>query len=155
MRTILLSFDEKWYSALRSGEKIYEHRKRFCNERVRAFLYIGKPRQEIVAEICLEKREKLSDWLITYKDDIDACKRIEDFMTRNKYAMKVLWLKELEPISLDKIHLLFPSVTAPWSFHDLDKKADVLTWLDEHKRYTGYEIQNDFSNVSSEDVCVL
>lgn len=155
MRTILLSFDEKWYPALRSGDKKFEHRKRFCNERVRAFLYIGKPRQEIVAEICLEKRENLSDWLITYKDDIDACKRIKDFMMRNKYAMKVLWLKELEPISLEKIHRLYPSVTAPWSFHDLDKKADALKWIDEYKCYTGYEIQNDFSNVSSKDICIL
>ena len=90
MRTILLSFDEKWYPALRNGDKIFEHRKKFCDEEVRAFLYLGKPRQQIVAEIGLSRRELLSDWLLQYQDDRDVVARIRDFMQRNKFAMKVL-----------------------------------------------------------------
>ncbi len=155
MRTILLSFDEKWYLALRNGQKIFEHRKRFCDECVRAFIYLGKPRQEIIAEICLDKREKLSDWLTIYKDDIEVCKRINDFMKRNKYVMKVLWVKEIEPISLEMLQEIFPNITAPISFHDLDKKAEVLMWIDANKRYTGYEIENDFSEITSNKICVL
>lgn len=155
MRTILLSFDEKWYPALRNGDKIFEHRKRFCDACVRAYIYLGKPRQEIVAEICLDKRELLSDWLETYKNDKEACERINDFMTRNKYAMKVLWLKEIEPIPLASIKQIFSSVTAPMSFHDLDKKKDVLAWIDQNKIYTGYEIDNDFSSVTSNLICIL
>lgn len=155
MRTILLSFNERWYSALRSGEKIFEHRKRFCNEKVRAFLYLGKPRQEIVAELCLDKRELLSDWLKTYSDDVAACARIVDFMTRSKYAMRVLWLKEIVPIRMGDIQTLFPQVTVPLSFHDLDKKENVLKWIDENKVYTGYEIENDFSKITSNDICIL
>lgn len=154
MRTILLSFDEKWYPALKSGEKKFEHRKRFCNEQVRAFIYLGKPKQAIVAEILLDKREKLSDWLITYEEDDAACDRIKDFMTRNKYAMRVLEFKEIKPISLGKLQMLFTNITAPISFHDLDKKKEVLNWLDANKCYTGYEILNDFSDVSSKTVCI-
>lgn len=153
MKTILLSFSEKWYSALKDGTKIYEHRRRFCNERVRAFIYIGKPKQEIVAEICLDKREKLADWLCVYQNDIEACRRIKEFMKRNNYAMKVLWLKELEPISLKDIQVAFPQVTAPLSFHDLDNKKEVLRWLDSCKKYTGYEIHNEFSKITSADIC--
>lgn len=153
MRTILLSFNEKWYPALRDGIKIYEHRKRFCNERIRAFLYIGKPKQEIVAEICLDKRENLSDWLCIYQNDIEACRRIKEYMKRNNYAMKVLWLKEIEPIGLKEIQSIFPQVTAPLSFHDLDRKKEVLSWLDARKKYTGYEMYNDFSKITSSDIC--
>ena len=110
MRTILLSFDEKWYPALRNGDKIFEHRKKFCDEEVRAFLYLGKPRQQIVAEIGLSRRELLSDWLLQYQDDRDVVARIRDFMQRNKFAMKVLWLKEIEPISIIQLQEKYPEL---------------------------------------------
>jgi hypothetical protein len=155
LRTILLSFDEKWYPVLKSGEKIFEHRKKFCNEEVRAYLYLGKPRKQIVAEIGLAKRELLEDWLEQYKDEEEVVCRIQDFMKRNKFAMKVLWLKEIEPVNIVELQELFPELKIPISFHFLDKKPAVLNWLDENKKYTGYQIENDFSDISKDDICVL
>ena len=155
MRTILLSFDEKWYPALRNGDKIFEHRKKFCDEEVRAFLYLGKPRQQIVAEIGLSRRELLSDWLLQYQDDRDVVARIRDFMQRNKFAMKVLWFREIEPISIIELQKKYPELKIPISFHFLDKKLDVLKWLDENKKYTGYQIENDFSDITKDDICIL
>ena len=110
MRTILLSFDEKWYPVLKSGEKIFEHRRKFCNEEVRAFVYLGKPRQQIVAEIGLGKRELLEDWLQQYQEEKEVADRISDFMRRNKFAMKVLWFKEIEPINIIEVLELFPEL---------------------------------------------
>ncbi len=153
MRTILLSFDEKWYPVLRSGEKKFEHRKKFCDEEVRAFLYLGKPRQQIVAEIGLSRRELLSDWLTQYHDDIEVVARIQDFMKRNKYAMKVLWFKEIEPIGIIELQKRYPELKIPISFHFLDRKPDVLKWLDDNKKYTGYQIENDFSDIRNIDIC--
>lgn len=147
MRTILLSFDEKWYPALRNGDKIFEHRKKFCDEEVRAFLYLGKPRQQIVAEIGLSRRELLSDWLIRYQDDRDVVVRIQDFMQTNRFVMKVLWFKEIEPISIIELQKMYHELKIPISFHFLDKKPEVLKWLDENKQYTGYQIENDFVSV--------
>ena len=155
MKTILLSFDEKWYPALKSGDKIFEHRKRFCNEEVRAFLYLGKPKQKIVAEIALSKRELLENWLMQYHYDKAAQDRIRSFMKRNKYVMKVLWFKEIEPINIVEVQSIFPELKIPISFHFLDKKPDVLKWLDDNKKYTGYQFENDFSNIESKDICVL
>ena len=155
MRTILLSFDEKWYPVLKRGEKIFEHRRKFCNEEVRAYLYLGKPRQQIVAEIGLGKRELLEDWLQQYQEEKEVADRISDFMRRNKFAMKVLWFKEIEPINIIEVQELFPELKIPISFHFLDKKPDVLKWLDDNKHYTGYQIENDFSNVGRDNICVL
>ena len=155
MRTILLSFDEKWYPVLKSGEKIFEHRRKFCNEEVRAFVYLGKPRQQIVAEIGLGKRELLEDWLQQYQEEKEVADRISDFMRRNKFAMKVLWFKEIEPINIIEVQELFPELKIPISFHFLAKKPDVLKWLDDNKHYTGYQIENDFSNVGRDKICVL
>lgn len=141
MRTILLSFDEKWFPVLKSGEKIFEYRRKFCDEEVRAFLYLGKPRQQIVAEIGLDRRELLEDWLHRYQDDEDVVARIKDFMQRNKFAMKVLWFKEIEPVNIAEVQEMFPELKIPISFHFLDKKPDVLKWLDKNKKYTGYQIE--------------
>ena len=41
------------------------------------------------------------------------------------------------------------------SFHFLDKKPEVLKWLDENKQYTDYQIENDFSDVGKDDICIL
>ena len=122
MRTILLSFDEKWYPVLKSGEKIFEHRRKFCNEEVCAFLYLGKPRQQIVAEIGLGKRELLEDWLQQYQKEKEVADRISDFMRRNKFAMKVLWFKEIEPINLLAIGYADGEAKSP-DRHDKDRKA--------------------------------
>lgn len=35
----------------------------------------------------------------------------------------------------------------------LDKKPAVLNWLDE--KNTGYQIENDFSTISKDDICIL
>lgn len=155
MRTILLSFDEKWFPVLKSGDKIFEHRRKFCNEEVRAFLYLGKPRQQIVAEIGLAKRERLEEWLVQYQDDERVICRIHDFMRRNKFVMKVLWFKEIEPINIVRLQEQFPELKIPISFHFLDKKPAVLKWLDDNKKYTGYQIENDFSYIDKDDICVL
>ena len=57
-------------------------------------------------------------------------------MRRNKFAMKVLWFKEIEPINIIEVQELFPELKIPISFHFLDKKPDVLKWLDDNKHYT-------------------
>lgn len=155
MRTILLSFDENCYPSLRNGDKIFEHRKKFCNEEVRAYLYLGKPRQQIVAEIGLSKRENLKDWLLKYKDDEIVVSRIKNFMIKNKFVMQVKWFKEIEPISIKDLQNKFPKLNIPISFHYLDNKPEVLSWLDKNKKYTGYHFENCFNNVGKDRICIL
>ena len=87
MRTMLLSFSPEWYQDLSNGRKIYEHRKRFFNEPVIAYIYLGLPHRQIVAKIHLGKWEELSDWLTKYSYDMDAVERIKDYLTRNRFAM--------------------------------------------------------------------
>lgn len=154
MNTIFLSFDGRWYLPLRDGKKKYEHRKRFCNEPVRAFVYIGKPIQAIVAEIGLGKRENLESWREEYKNDKDVLERIEDVMHRNKYGMKVLWFNEIVPIELKDILTVFPDFVVPRSYIILDKKPGLLKWLDENKRYAFNRYKNDYSKFSKDDICV-
>ena len=66
MRTMILSFSYEWYPQLISGEKIYEHRKRFCKEPVIAYIYIGLPYRQLMAVAELGKQECMESWLERY-----------------------------------------------------------------------------------------
>lgn len=50
---------------------------------------------------------------------------------------------------------MYHELKIPISFHFLDKKPEVLKWLDENKQYTGYQIENDFSDIGKDDICIL
>ena len=50
---------------------------------------------------------------------------------------------------------MYHELKIPISFHFLDKKSEVLKWLDENKQYTGYQIENDFSDIGKDDICIL
>ena len=75
MRKMILSFSYEWYAQLKSGEKIYEHRKRFCKEPVEAYIYIGLPYRQLVAVVELGKPENIEDWLEKYGYDEVAVER--------------------------------------------------------------------------------
>lgn len=47
MRTMLLSFKANVYKKVITGEKIYEHRKVFPNESIKAYLYVSTPIKSI------------------------------------------------------------------------------------------------------------
>lgn len=79
---MLLSFKEKVFEDIISGEKIYEHRKVFPNEPIKAYLYVSTPVCSIQGVLYLGKRIKIEDWIELYGDDIETRRRINDYLTR-------------------------------------------------------------------------
>lgn len=153
MKTIFLSFSYEWYQPLKDGLKIFEHRSRFCDEEIRAYIYIGIPYQQLVAIITLGKRILLSDWLVKYKDDKEACMRIKNFMERNTYAMPVLIFQEIEPISIKKMKQEFPNFVIPRSYFYLDKEEEIFNYIQKHTRFIGSERKNNFNKLDSNNIC--
>lgn len=58
MRKMLLSFKADVYEKVLSGEKIFEHRKVFPNEPVKAYLYVSNPKKAITGIMYLENKKK-------------------------------------------------------------------------------------------------
>lgn len=56
MKKILLSFQPYWAEKIMQGTKIYEYRKRFCNEPVIAYMYVSTPVKAITGIIELGQR---------------------------------------------------------------------------------------------------
>lgn len=47
MKKVLLSFKPYWVEKIMAGEKIFEYRKRFCDESVIAYMYVSSPVKEM------------------------------------------------------------------------------------------------------------
>lgn len=154
MKTIILSFSEEWYPQLISGEKIYEHRKRFCRESVMAYIYLGVPRRQLVAIAELGMREELSDWLIKYKDDVVAVERINEFLTRNRYVMPIKSIQEIEPIDMRKMEKDIQGFRVPISYMFLDDKPELFEYIKKRTHLIGKKQRHNFAKVTSQDVCL-
>ena len=153
MRKILLSFSYEWYSYLKSGEKIYEHRKRFCKEPVEAYLYIGIPIRQIVAKVDLGSPVLIENWLTKYKTDSSALERIRDCLTRNRVAMPIYSFQEITPIDIREVEAKFNNFRVPISYMYLDNKPELLEYILSKVKPTGKTIKHQFDKVPSDKIC--
>lgn len=154
MRRILLSFSPNYYEVLRNGNKVFEYRKRFCNEEVLAYIYLGKPIQKIVGIALLGKRINLSDWYDMYTDE-NTRLRIKDYMTRNRYAMPIKSYQIIEPIPIIEIKKLFPDFYIPLSFRNLSDEDELTRYLIEHTRKIGTEVIHKFDIIEQKNICEM
>lgn len=81
MKEILLSFHPRAYNPLYDGIKMYEYRRRFCKEEVKAYLYLSGNVRKVVGVMMLGETIRLD-------------------LTRNNYINYPETLKELMNISL-------------------------------------------------------
>lgn len=155
MRTILLSFSPSYYDILKNGQKVFEYRKRFCNEKVKAYLYLGKPIQKIVGILWLDKRIELSKWKELYKGNLSVSHRIDDYMQRNKYAMPILRYQEINPISIVDVKKVFPELYIPLSFRNLEENSDILKYLQDRTKFLGEVVTHNFENIDIDRICEM
>ena len=77
LRKMLLSFRPDVYEKIKSGVKIFEHRRNFPDEPIMAYMYVSSPVKAITGVVYLCKRHCLSDWMEDYKEDSNAVTRIK------------------------------------------------------------------------------
>ena len=153
MRTMLLSFKPHIYDKIHTGDKIFEHRLRFPDEPVMAYMYVSKPRKIISGIVYLDSRIELASWLNTFSYDSSAVHRIEKYLEHYKYVMPVLSFQETNEITLSDMKEKFPSFVAPQSYLYLDDKPELLEYIQSNLYASGYERKNSFTKIDSTQVC--
>lgn len=153
MKKILLSFKPFWYEKIKNGEKIFEYRKRFCDEPVMAYMYVSRPVMAISGIIMLDKRISLDAWKNQYKDDKEIYDRINDFAKRNNYAMPILEYVPTTSISLREIQNVIPGFMAPQMYYNLDKNCNLLKLLEEKIQIMDGRIENSFNKDIKSKIC--
>lgn len=118
MRTMLLSFKPEWYNRIKEGSKIFEYRRTFPDEEILAYMYVSSPMKMIIGKIHLGRKIDINSWKEEYKDDLEVCGRIDDFLTRHTYAMPVLSFQMTKGIDLETLR----------RFRNLCVLKCIITW---------------------------
>lgn len=153
LRKMLLSFKPEVYEKIKSGEKIFEHRRNFPDEPIMAYMYVSAPVKAITGIVYLGKRHLLSDWKKAFKDDKDAVARIEQYEKSYRYAMEIMEFQETTNIPLDDLRRDVPGFVAPQMYVYLDGLG-LLNYIDKHIEYKEKHITNTFECIKSEEICV-
>ena len=153
MRTMLLSLKPDVYNNVASGVKIFEHRKVFPNEPIKAYIYISRPIQAIAGIMTLDNKTALADWRNEFSYDKEAVARIDEYMTRNKFAMQIKSFQDTNRIPLKKLQEFDPKFIIPQMYYFLDDSA-LLKFIENNLVPQGNLITHDFSTITSDMVCL-
>ena len=151
---MLLSFKPYIYGQISDGVKIFEHRRRFPDEPIMAYMYISKPVRSIKGIVILNNRHSLEDWIKQFADNPSAVKRIQEYRKKYNYAMEISSFYETNEILLDDLKRDIPGFIAPQSYYYLDNKPVLLDYIENNIVWKKKTIQNDFSRLLPEQVCV-
>lgn len=152
MRTMLLSFKADVYKKLLTGKKIYEHRKVFPSEPVKAYLYVSSPIKSIVGIMHLDHKVNIESWKEKYASDEDAVARIDRYLEQHKVAMEIIDFQDTNKIPLEKLREDLPGFVVPQMYYFVEN-SDLLRYLEENLVPVGEKIVHDFSNITSDLIC--
>lgn len=155
MRKMLLSFRPDVYEKIKSGVKIFEHRRNFPDESIMAYMYVSSPVKAITGVVYLGKRHCLSDWLEYYKEDSNAVTRIKEYMEtyHYRYAMEIDSFQETSQISLDDLRENIPGFVAPQMYIYLDG-TELLEYIESNLKMTDLQVEHSFERIEACQVCV-
>ena len=152
MRTMLLSLRPDVYENVKTGKKIYEHRKVFPDEPIKAYIYVSRPVQALAGVMILGNRTNINEWKETYSDDRDAQIRITEYLERHQYAMEIQEFQDTSQIPLAEIKAVFPKFLIPQMYYFIDK-TDLLEYLEKHLVPMGEKVIHTFDSITSDQIC--
>ena len=152
---MLLSFRPDVYEKIKSGVKIFEHRRNLPDEPIMAYMYVSSPVKAITGVVYLGKRHCLSDWLEYYKEDSNAVTRIKEYMEtyHYRYAMEIDSFQETSQISLDDLRENIPGFVAPQMYIYLDG-TELLEYIESNLKMTDLQVEHSFERIEACQVCV-
>lgn len=153
MRTMLLSLKPEVFQNVKSGTKIYEHRRVFPDEPIKAYIYISRPIQALAGIMYLGNKTNIEDWKEKYKDDADAQKRIDEYLKYFKVVMEIQKFQNTSSIALEDIKKVFPNFLIPQMYYYLDDHP-LLQYLNDNLVPIGEPITHTFENITSDQICV-
>lgn len=155
MKKMLLSFRPDVYEKIKSGQKIFEHRRNFPDEPIMAYMYISAPVKAIRGIVYLGKRHCLSDWLEDYKEDSNAITRIKEYMEtyHYRYAMEIDGFQETSQISLDDLRKNVLGFVAPQMYIYLDN-TELLKYIENNMEIKDVHIEHSFDEINGDQICV-
>ena len=152
---MLLSFKPDVYEKIKSGKKIFEHRRNFPNEPIMAYMYVSSPIKAITGIVYLGKKHCLSDWLEEFKEDKNAIERINEYMQtyRYRYAMEIDMFQDTSEIPLKELKENIPGFVAPQMYYYLDD-TEILKYIESNLQIKELQVLHSFDEIKGNDICI-
>ncbi len=135
---VLMSLREEYYDAMLEGRKHYEYRTRYLKEESEAYIYISKTKKSIVAKIKFGEpiiADANTIALIAEQEEPGSYNGMMEYLCNNiGYAIPVEEIIPIEEVSLSELQQQFPNFVVPQSYYLLDKKPELLSFLDSRER---------------------
>ena len=153
MRTMLLSFKPSVYEKIKNGVKIFEHRRSFPDEPIKAYMYVSSPICAITGIVYLGKRHNLENWMDEFAEDKEALERINKYLESYNYAMEIEEFQETTKIPLAKVRQDVEGFVAPQMYYYLDGKP-LLEYIENNLEISEVNVKHSFDKIVSTQVCV-
>lgn len=152
MRTMLLSLREDVYKRVLSGEKIYEHRKVFPDEPVKAYIYVSSPMKSICGIMHLSNKTSLNDWREQYKNDAECAKRIDEYYSQHKFGMEINRFENTNAIPLETLRKDLEKFIVPQMYYFIED-SELLAYLEKNLVLDGMVVTHTYENITSDMIC--
>lgn len=137
-KCVLMSLREEYYNAMLEGRKHFEYRTRYLKEASEAYIYISKTKKSIVAKIKFGESiigDANTIALIAEQEEPGSYNGMMEYLYNNVgYAIPVEEIVPIEEVSLNELQQQFPNFVVPQSYYILDKKPELLSFLESRKR---------------------
>lgn len=150
---MLLSFKPEWYNRIKEGSKIFEYRRTFPDEEILAYIYVSSPMKMIIGKIHLGRKIDINSWKEEYKNDLEVCDRIDDFLTRHTYAMPVLSFQMTKGIDLETLRRFNPKFVCPQMYYYLENYPELFEFIKKNAVDIGELQVNSFEHIGKEEIC--
>ena len=150
---MLLSIKPEWFNKIMDGSKIFEYRRTFPDEEIRAYMYVSTPMKQIVGKVHFGRRIDIHTWKEQYQAYAEVCERIDDFLTRHTYAMPVLSYQMTNAIDLLTLRQFDPKFVCPQMYYYLDKYTKLFEFIKNNATDIDVKKINSFADISKEDIC--
>jgi len=149
---MLLSLRYDVYKRVFSGEKIYEHRKIFPDEPVKAYIYVSSPMKAICGIMYLSNRTSLIEWKEKYKDDKACVSRIESYLLSHKYAMEINRFENTNSISLNTLRNDVSNFVVPQMYYYIEGTV-LHKYLESNLVPDGIVVSHTYDSITSDMIC--
>ena len=137
-KCVLMSLREEYYDAMLEGRKHYEYRTRYLKEASDAYIYISKTKKSIVAKIKFGEPiigDAQTIATIAEQEEPESYNGMMEYLYNNiGYAIPIEEITPIEEVPLSELQQNFPNFVVPQSYYILDKKPELLSFLESRER---------------------
>lgn len=154
MKEILLSMKPEWFNMVISGRKLYEYRKHFPKESIRAYIYVSSPIKAIEAVFEFGERIDLKECLKKSNLSQQMINGINHYLINNNFAVPVNQVYQTNKVSLEDLRSGVERFVAPQMYYILKENSGLTKFIHDNVRIIGQPVcDNTIEKVSEHEFC--